>query len=68
MEFFFDFLPFERRLIRRDCIRLFNIHYWDNYLSPLAGRSEEPVVVKYDPRNLSRGPVFSSARKHGPHG
>jgi putative transposase len=54
MEFFFDFLPDERRLVRRDGIRLFNIHYWDNYLSPLAGRSEEPLVVKYDPRNLSR--------------
>jgi putative transposase len=27
---------------------------WDNYLSPLAGRSQEPQVVKYDPRNLSR--------------
>jgi len=53
-EFFFDFLPDERRLIRRDGIRLFNIHYWDNYLSPLAGRSQQPVIVKYDPRNLSR--------------
>lgn len=53
-EFFFDFLPGERRLIRRDGIRLFGIRYWDNYLSPLAGRSHEPVVVKYDPRNLSR--------------
>ena len=54
LEFFYDFLPDERRLIRRDGIRLFNIHYWDNYLSPLAGRSQEPQVVKYDPRNLSR--------------
>ena len=53
-EFFFDFLPDERRLIRRDGIRLFNIFYWDNYLSPLAGRSREPQIVKYDPRNLSR--------------
>jgi hypothetical protein len=25
-----DFLPGERRLIRRDGIRLFNIHYWLN--------------------------------------
>jgi putative transposase len=54
LEFFYDFLPDERRLIRRDGIRLFNIHYWDNYLSPLAGRSLQPQVVKYDPRNLSR--------------
>jgi putative transposase len=49
-----DFLPGERRLIRRDGIRLFNIHYWANVLSPLAGRTKELVLIKYDPRNLSR--------------
>lgn len=53
-QFFCNFLPAERRLIRRDGIRLFNIHYWSNVLSPLAGRSERPVLVKYDPRDLSR--------------
>jgi putative transposase len=52
--FFLDFLPSERRLIRRDGIRLFNIHYWANVLSPLAGRTKELVLIKYDPRNLSR--------------
>ncbi len=52
-EFFYNFLPGERRLIRRDGIRLFNIHYWSNVLSPLAGRSEKPALVKYDPRDLS---------------
>ena len=52
--FFCDFLPGERRLIRRDGIRLFNIHYWSNVLSPLAGRSKHAVLVKYDPRDLSR--------------
>jgi putative transposase len=52
--FFLDFLPEERRLIRRDGIQMFNLHYWDNILSPLAGRSSEPVLIKYDPRNLSR--------------
>jgi putative transposase len=49
-----DFLPEEWRLIRRDGIQMFNIHYWDNVLSPLAGRSSKPVLIKYDPRNLSR--------------
>jgi len=53
-QFFLDFLPGERRMIRRDGIRLFNIFYWDNYLSPLAGRSQTPMMIKYDPRNLSR--------------
>jgi putative transposase len=65
-EFFFDFLPGERRLIRRDGIRLFGIRYWDNYLSPLAGRSQEPVVVKYDPRNLSRVYLRDEAGRHWP--
>ena len=51
--FFLDLLPGERRKIRRDGIRLFNIHYWDNVLSPLAGRVSAPVLVKYDPRDLS---------------
>jgi len=49
-----DFLPAEERLIRRDGIRMFNLHYWDNVLSPLAGRSDQPFIIKYDPRNLSR--------------
>ena len=51
--FFLDLLPGERRKIRRDGIRLFNIHYWHNVLSPLAGRIGAPVLVKYDPRDLS---------------
>ncbi|MBV8377877.1 MAG: Mu transposase C-terminal domain-containing protein [Verrucomicrobia bacterium] len=37
-----------------DGIQMFNIHYWDNVLSPLAGRSSKPFLIKYDPRNLSR--------------
>ena len=52
--FLLDFLPAEERLIRRDGIRIFNLHYWDNVLSPLAGRSQQRFVVKYDPRDLSR--------------
>ena len=52
--FFCEFLPGDRRLIRRDGIRLFNIHYWSNVLTPLAGRSEKAALVKYDPRDLSK--------------
>jgi putative transposase len=51
--FFIDLLPGERRKIRRDGIRLFNIHYWSNVLSPLAGRVRAAALVKYDPRDLS---------------
>ena len=52
--FLLDFLPAEERLIRRDGIRMFNLHYWDNVLSPLAGRSQQRFIIKYDPRDLSR--------------
>jgi putative transposase len=52
--FLLDFLPGEQRQIRRNGIRIFNIHYWDNILSPLAGRSNCRYTVKYDPRDLSR--------------
>ena len=58
--FYLDFLPFEQRLLRRDGIQLFRIHYWDNVLSPLAGRSDQPYIVRYDPRDLSR--VFVKGR------
>jgi putative transposase len=49
--FFLDFLPVERRQIRRDGIRLFHLHYWHNVLSPRAGRSKTRELIKYDPRN-----------------
>jgi putative transposase len=52
--FYIDFLPFAHRLIRRDGIQLFRIHYWDSMLSPVAGRSDRPYLVRYDPRDLSR--------------
>jgi putative transposase len=52
--FFLDFLPAKRRLIRRDGVELFHLHYWHDVLSPQAGRSEQRVLIKYDPRNLSR--------------
>jgi putative transposase len=52
--FFLDFLPIERRKIRRDGIRLFHLHYWHDILSPQAGRSDARALIRYDPRNLSR--------------
>jgi putative transposase len=33
---------------------LFHLRYWHDVLSPLAGRSPKPVLIKYDPRNLSQ--------------
>jgi putative transposase len=52
-KFYIDFLPGELRLIRRDGIQLFGIHYWDNVLSPFAGRSTDRNLIRYDPRDLS---------------
>jgi putative transposase len=53
-EFYLDFLPAERRLIRKDGIHLHSIRYWSSVLSPWAGRLERPLLVAFDPRNLSR--------------
>lgn len=48
-----DFLPIERRLIRRDGVALFCIHYWSDILRTWIGE-REPMIVRYDPRDLSR--------------
>lgn len=53
-EFFLDFLPAVSRMVQRDGIHFHQIRYWDNVLSPWAGRLKNPLWVKYDPRNLSR--------------
>jgi putative transposase len=45
-KFYIDFLPGELRLIRRDGIQLFGIHYWDNVLSPFAGRSIDRNLIR----------------------
>ncbi|MDG3580700.1 Mu transposase C-terminal domain-containing protein [Rhizobium sp. YJ-22] len=52
-QFLKDFLPFEERFVRRDGIHLFGLRYWDDVLSPWAGRGQR-VRVRYDPRDLSR--------------
>jgi putative transposase len=52
-KFYIDFLPGESRLIRRDGIQMFGIHYWDSVLSPFAGRSKDKHLIRYDPRDLS---------------
>ena len=49
-----DFLPFEQRKLRRDGVHLHNIGYWADVLTTMIGRVAEKVVVKYDPRDLSR--------------
>jgi putative transposase len=48
-----DFLPFEERAVRRDGVRLFNVHYQDGTLAHLVDNGGGKRRVKYDPRDLS---------------
>jgi putative transposase len=65
-QFFYDFLPFELRKVRRDGIALFNTHYWDDILSVWAGQLDRQLRVKYDPRDLSRIYLEAPDSKHWP--
>lgn len=51
--FLIDFLPIERRLVRRDGVSLHSIGYWSDVLRVWIGHSE-PMIIRYDPRDLSR--------------
>jgi len=48
-----DFLPFQRRLIRRDGVALHSIAYWSDLLRVWIGEPQR-MIVRYDPRDLSR--------------
>ena len=48
-----DFLPFERRLVRREGVVLLGITYWADVLSTWIGEHQK-MIVRYDPRDLSR--------------
>jgi putative transposase len=65
-EFFLDFLPAVSRLVQKDGIHFHKIRYWASVLSPWAGRLKKPLLVKYDPRNLSRLYVRDPNGKHWP--
>ncbi len=51
--FLIDFLPIERRLVRREGLQLNSIHYWSDLLSIWIGEPEK-MIIRYDPRDLSR--------------
>lgn len=51
--FLIDFLPIERRLVRREGLQLHSIHYWSDLLSVWIGEPEK-MIIRYDPRDLSR--------------
>jgi putative transposase len=65
-EFFLDFLPAVTRRVERDGIHFHGIRYWNNVLSPWAGRLKEPLLVKYDPRNIARVYVKDPNGRHWP--
>ena len=64
-QFALSFLPFERRTLRRDGLHLFNIRYWDSVL-PVIVKLGESVLVRYDPRNLSKVYVVGSDERYHP--
>jgi putative transposase len=56
-----SFLPIEYRTLQRGGVQLNKIHYWSDVLPTLVKR-DEPLVVHYDPRDLSR--IYVKAPDH----
>jgi putative transposase len=54
MRFWISFLPEEERTLRPDGIHLFGLRYWSPALTADVGRTKDKLLVKYDPRDLSR--------------
>ncbi|MGJ0505094.1 MAG: Mu transposase C-terminal domain-containing protein [Methylocystis sp.] len=54
MAFWVSFLPDAHRTLRPDGIWLHDIPYWSNALSGLVGRAKDELLVKFDPRDVSR--------------
>lgn len=54
MRFWLAFLPEQERTLRPDGIHLFKFRYWSPALTADVGRTGRRLLVKYDPRDLSR--------------
>ena len=54
MQFWVSFLPDDERTLRRDGIHFCNIRYWSDALAADLGRTKGKLLIKYDPRDLSR--------------
>lgn len=54
MQFWVAFLPEEERTLRRDGIHFCNIGYWSDALAADVGRTNDKLLIKFDPRDLSR--------------
>jgi putative transposase len=51
--FYIGFMPVEDRTFRRTGIHLEKIRYWSDAL-PAVAKYKDKLVVRYDPRNMSR--------------
>lgn len=54
MAFWVSFLPEQERTLRPDGIHLHGLRYWSPALAADVGRQSDKLLVKYDPRDLSR--------------
>ncbi len=54
LQFWISFLPEQERTLRPTGIHLFDLRYWSPALSADVGRTGRRLLVKYDPRDMSR--------------
>jgi putative transposase len=64
-QFMISFLPSMQRKLRRDGLHIFNIRYWDNVLPSIVPLGTS-LLVRYDPRNLSKVYVAGPDRRYHP--
>jgi len=58
-----SFMPLIRRSLQRQGLTFMRIQYWDNILPSIA-KLHEPILVRYDPRDLSRIFVLDADGKY----
>lgn len=54
LQFWINFLPEQERALRPTGIHLFGLRYWSAALSADVGRTQRRLLVKFDPRDMSR--------------
>lgn len=54
LRFWLTFLPEQERILRPTGIHIFGLRYWSAALSADVGRVKRRLLVKYDPRDMSR--------------
>lgn len=54
LQFWISFLPKQERTLRPTGVHLFGLRYWSAALSADVGRTQRRLLVKYDPRDISR--------------